>query len=107
MTLKTAQQIVSKYGRNSKMSIIYNESPLKVINGNKLTVNYLPSNIEDGSWSPELEEYVKTNKAAIIEYFKAMEVIFQHGLKEYLQKHRAVLRPNSEANRLGKKAAKK
>ena len=107
MDIKTAKQIVSKYGRNSKMSILYNYAPLKVINGNKLEVNYLPSNLTDGSWSPELEEYVKTNKAAIIEYFNAQEIIFQHGLKEYLRKHRAVLRPNSEANKLGKKAGEK
>ena len=107
MDLETAQQIVSKYGRNSKMSILYNESPLKVINGNKLEVNYLPSNLTDGSWSPELEEYVKTNKAAIIEYFKAREIVFQHSLAEYLRVHRAVLRPNSEANKLGKKAGEK
>ena len=107
MTLTTAQQIVSKYGRNSKMNVIYNESPLKVINGNKLTVNYLPSNIDDGSWSQQLEEYVETHKAEVIEYFQAQEVIFQHGLKEYLRKHRAVLRPNSAENKLGKKAGEK
>ena len=106
MTLTTAQQIVSKYNRNSKMSILYNESPLKLLNG-KLTVNYLPSNIEDGSWSQQLEEYTKTHKVEIIEYFKAQEVIFQHGLKEYLHEHRAVLRPNSEKNKLGKKAGEK
>ena len=102
MTLTEAKQLVSKYGRNSKMNVIYNESPLKLVNGNKLTVNYLPSNIDDGSWSPELEEYVIEHKAAIIEYFQAQEVIFQHSLAEYLRVHRAVLRPNSEANKLGK-----
>ena len=107
MDIKTAKQIVSKYGRNSKMSILYNYAPLKVINGNKLTVNYLPSNIEDGSWSPELEEYTEKHKNEIIEYFNAREVIFQHGLKEYLRKHRAVLRPNSAENKLGKKAGEK
>ena len=107
MTLTEAKQLVSKYGRNSKMNVIYNESPLKVINGNKLEVNYLPSNIENGSWSPELEEYVEKHKAEVIEYFQAQEVIFQHSLEEYLQKHRAVLRPNSEANKLGKKTGEK
>ena len=107
MDLETAKQIVSKYGRNSKISILYNYAPLKVINGNKLTVNYLPSNIDDGSWSQQLEEYVETHKAEVIEYFKAMEVIFQDRLKEYLRVHRAVLRPNSAENKLGKKAGEK
>ena len=87
MDITTAKQIVSKYGRNSKMSILYNESPLKVINGNKLEVNYLPSNLTDGSWSPELEEYVKTHKAAIIEYFQAQEVIFHDSLAKYDKQH--------------------
>ena len=106
MDLKAAQQIIKKYGRNSKMSILYNESPLKLIN-EKLTVNYLQSNIEDGSWSPKWEEYIMDHKAEIIQYFQAQEVIFQHGLAEYLSKHRAVLRPNSEKNKLGKKAGEK
>ena len=103
MTLTTAQQIVSKYGRNSKINVIYNDAPLKLVNG-KLVVNYLPSNIEDGSWSQQFEEYTEKHKTEIIEYFQAQEVIFQHGLKEYLRKHRAVLRPNSEKNKLGKKS---
>lgn len=83
MDIKTAQQLVAKYGRNSKISILYNESPLKLVNGNKLTVNYLDSNIEDGSWSSQLEEYTMEHKADVIEYFKAREVIFQHSLAEY------------------------
>ena len=82
MNLEEAQQIVAKYGRNSFMSILYNESPLKIINGNKLVVNYLQSNIDDGSWSQQFEDYVKTHKHEIIEYFQAQEVLFQHGLKE-------------------------
>jgi hypothetical protein len=101
MDITEAKQIVSKYGRNSFMSILYNESPLKLING-KLTVNYLPSNIEDGSWSPKWESYIRDNKIEIIEYFKAREVIFEHSLAEYLRGHRAVLRPNSEKNKLKK-----
>ena len=103
MTLTTAQQIVAKYGRNSKMSIMYNESPIKLVNG-KLVVNYLPSNIEDGSWSQQLEEYTEKHKQEIIEYFNAQEILFQHGLTEYLRKHLAVCRPNSDKNKLGKKA---
>lgn len=86
MTLTEAKQLVSKYGRNSKMNVIYNESPLKLVNG-KLVVNYLPSNIEDGSWSPELEEYVKTHKAEVIKYFQAREIVFQDSLKAYDRKH--------------------
>lgn len=107
MTLTEAQQIVAKYKRNSLISILYNEAPIKIINDNKLEVNYLDSNINDGSWSPKWEDYIIKHKAEIIEYFKAQEVIFQHGLKEYLRKHRAVLRPNSESNKLGKKAGEK
>lgn len=106
MTLTEAQQIISKYCRNSKMSILYNDSPLKLVNG-KLTVNYLPSNIEDGSWSSQLEEYTLEHKHEIIDYFQAQEVIFEHSLAEYNRKHRAVLRPNSENNKLGKKAGEK
>ena len=86
MTLTTAQQIVSKYGRNSFMSILYNESPLKVVNG-KLVVNYLPSNIFDGSWNSELEEYTESHKAEIIQYFKAREIVFEDSLKAYDRKH--------------------
>ena len=86
MTLTEAKQLVSKYGRNSKMNVIYNESPLKLVNG-KLVVNYLPSNIEAGSWSPELEEYVKTHKAEVIKYFQAREIVFQDSLKAYDRKH--------------------
>lgn len=106
MDIKEAKQIVGKYKRNSKMGILYCESPLKLVN-DKLTVNYLPSNIEDGSWSQQLEEYTKNHKAEVIEYFNAQEVIFEHGLKEYLLKHRAVLRPNSEKNKLGRNSGEK
>ena len=101
MDLTTAKQIIGKYKRNSKMSMLYNDAPLKLVNG-KLVVNYLPSHIEDGSWSKQLEEYTEKHKTEIIQYFQAQEVIFQHGLKEYLRKHRAVLRPNSKNNKLGK-----
>ena len=87
MTLTEAKQIVSKYGRNSLMSILYNESPIKLVNWNKLVVNYLPSNIEDGSWSSQLEEYVKTHKTEIIEYFQAQGIVFQDSLKAYDRKH--------------------
>ena len=95
MTLTIAKQIVSKYGRNSKMSILYNESPLKFVNG-KLVVNYLPSNIFDGSWSQQLEEYTEKHKAEIIEYFKAREIVFQDSLKAYDKEHRVKLRPTSK-----------
>ena len=101
MDIKTAKQIIGRYGRNSKMSILYNESPLKVING-KLVVNYLQSHIEDGSWSSELEEYSKTHKADVIQYFQARGIVFEHSLAEYDRKHRAVLRPTSKKNKLGK-----
>ena len=89
------------------MSILYNNVPLKLVNNNKLVVNYLDSDVIDGTWHPEWEGYIKTHKAEIITYYQAQEVIFQHGLKEYLRKHRAVLRPNSEKNKLGKKAGEK
>ena len=91
MDITEAKQIVSKYGRNSKMSILYNESPLKLINGNKLEVNYLPSNLTDGSWSPELEEYTIEHKAAIIEYFNAREIIFEHSLAKYDKQHDEIM----------------
>ena len=86
MTLTTAQQIVSKYGRNSKINVIYNDAPLKLVNG-KLVVNYLPSNIEDGSWSQQLDEYTMEHTAEVIEYFKARGIVFEHSLKEYNRKH--------------------
>ena len=86
MDIKTAKQIIGKYGRNSKISMLYNDAPLKLVNG-KLVVNYLPSHIEDDSWSPELEEYTEKHKAEIIEYFKAREIVFQDSLKAYDRKH--------------------
>lgn len=102
MDITEAKQLVSKYGRNSFMSILYNESPLKLINGNKLTVNYLPSNLTDGSWSTQLEEYTESHKTEVIEYFKAREIVFQDSLEEYDRQHRMVLRPTSKKNKLGK-----
>ena len=99
MDITIAKQIVSKYGRNSFMSILYNESPLKLVNG-KLVVNYLQSHIEDGSWSSQLEEYCESHKAEIIQYFKAREIVFQYSLAEYDKEHRATLRPTSKKNKL-------
>ena len=97
MTLTIAKQIVGKYGRNSKMSILYNESPLKLGNG-KLTVNYLQSNIFDGSWNSELEEYTESHKADVIQYFHAREIVFEYSLAEYDRKHLAASRQTSKQN---------
>ena len=86
MTLTEAKQIVSKYGRNSLMSILYNESPLKLIN-NKLIVNYLQNNLTDGSWSQQLEQYTIEHKDEIIEYFQAQEIIYKYSLAKYNEEH--------------------
>ena len=83
MTLEDARKIVSMYMPTSRMTIMYNNTPLKLRNG-KLSVTYWGNDFE--SWNEYYERYVETHRQEVIDYYQAQEIIYQDKMKNYQYK---------------------
>lgn len=82
MTIEDARKIVSKYMPTSRMTIMYNNTPLKLRNG-KLSVTYYGNDSE--SWNEYYEQYVIAHKQEVIDYYQARETINQHLINNWQQ----------------------
>ena len=83
MTIEEAKQIVKRYAPTSRMTIMYNNTPLKLRNG-KLSITYFGDDFE--AWNEYFERYVIAHKQEVIDYYQAQELIYNDKMKNYKYK---------------------